>query len=98
MTTPLLNRRSILKMIAAAPACVTVPPHAHADSTAVAPIYQLTNGLVRVMKAGRATPFSQRFDMLAPVIDQTFDLTTILRASIGATWDALPHDQQATLL
>ncbi len=50
------------------------------------------------MKAGRATPFSQRFDMLAPVIDQIFDLSTILKASVGATWDTLPHDQQATLL
>ena len=71
---------------------------AHADSTAIAPIHQLTDGLVRVMKAGRAAPFSQRFDMLAPVIDQTFDLTTILKASVGTAWDTLPHDQQATLL
>jgi phospholipid transport system substrate-binding protein len=32
------------------------------------------------------------------VIDQTFDLTTILKTSVGAAWDTLPHDQQATLL
>jgi phospholipid transport system substrate-binding protein len=97
MTEPLLSRRSILAMTAAVLVCVAVPPPACADSTAIAPIHQLTDGLVRVMKAGRATPFSQRFDMLAPVIDQTFDLTTILKASIGATWDKLPHDQQAIL-
>jgi phospholipid transport system substrate-binding protein len=77
---------------------VTAPPPARADSAAVAPIHQLVDGLVRVMKAGRATPFSQRFDMLAPVIDQTIDLTTILKASVGATWDNLSRDQQATLL
>ena len=98
MIAPLLGKRSILAMTGAVFACVAVPPHAHADSAAVAPIHQLIDGLVRVMKAGRATPFSQRFDMLAPVIDQTFDLTTILKASVGATWDTLPHDQQATLL
>lgn len=98
MTAPLLSRRSIFTMTAAVLECVTVPPHAHADSTAVAPIHQLTDGLVRVMKAGRATPFSQRFDVLAPVIDQTFDLTMILKASVGAIWDTLPHDQQASLL
>lgn len=98
MTAPVLGRRSILAMAAPILAFVAVPPHAHADSAAVAPIHQLIDGLVRVMKAGRATPFSQRFDMLAPVIDQTFDLTTILKASVGATWDTLPHDQQATLL
>jgi phospholipid transport system substrate-binding protein len=78
--------------------CVAVPYRARADSASVAPVHQLTDGLLRVMKAGRATPFSQRFDMLAPVIDQTFDLTTILKASVGAAWDGLPHDQQATLL
>jgi phospholipid transport system substrate-binding protein len=98
MTAPLLSRRSILAITTAILACVAVPPHAHADSTAVAPIRQLTDGLVRVMKAGRTTPFSQRFDMLAPVIDQAFDLTTILKASVGAIWDKLPQDQQATLL
>ena len=85
-------------MTAVVLACLALPPHGHADNTAVAPIHQLTDGLVRVMKAGRATPFSQRFDMLAPVIDQTFDLTTILKASVGSAWDTLPHDQQATLL
>ena len=36
--------------------------------------------------------------MLAPVIDQTIDLTTILKASVGPAWDNLPPDQQATLL
>jgi phospholipid transport system substrate-binding protein len=98
MTAPFLGRRSILAMTAAVLACAAVPPYAHADSAAIAPVRQLIDGLVRVMKAGRTTPFSQRFDMLAPVIDQTFDLTTILKASVGATWDTLPHDQQATLL
>jgi phospholipid transport system substrate-binding protein len=98
MTARLLSRRSVFGMTAGILACAAVPPGAHADSAAVVPIHQLIDGLVRVMKAGRATPFSRRFDMLAPVIDQTFDLTTILRASVGATWDKLPHDQQATLL
>jgi phospholipid transport system substrate-binding protein len=77
---------------------VTAPSSARADSAAVAPVHQLIDGLTRVMKAGRATPFAQRFDMLAPVIDQTLDLSTILKASVGATWDNLPPDQQATLL
>jgi phospholipid transport system substrate-binding protein len=98
MAAPLSSRRNIFAMSMVVLAWIAVSPHAHADNTAVTPISQLTDGLVRVMKAGRATPFSQRFDMLAPVIDQTFDLTTILKASVGATWDTLPHDQQVTLL
>jgi phospholipid transport system substrate-binding protein len=98
MTAPLLCRRSILVTAAATLLPVTAPPPACADSGAVAPVHQLIDGLSRVMKAGRAVPFSQRFDMLAPVIDQTLDLNTILKASVGATWDNLPPDQQAALL
>jgi phospholipid transport system substrate-binding protein len=98
MTVPLLCRRGILAMTGAILVPVAVPPHANADSAALAPIHQLIEGLLGVMKAGHAAPFSQRFDMLAPVIDQTFDLTTILKTSVGANWDTLPRDQQAILL
>jgi phospholipid transport system substrate-binding protein len=98
MTAPLLRRRSILVMVAALLLPVVAPPPAHADNAAVAPVNQLIDGLTRVMKAGRAMPFAQRFDMLAPVIDQTIDLTAILKASVGAAWDNLPPDQQAALM
>jgi phospholipid transport system substrate-binding protein len=76
---------------------VAVAGRADAESAALAPIRQLAEGLLQIMKAGRATPFSQRFDMLAPVIDQTFDLITILKTSLGPGWDTLSQDQQATL-
>jgi phospholipid transport system substrate-binding protein len=75
-----------------------LPTYALADNVVLAPIDQLIEGLLRVMKAGHSTPFSQRFDMLAPVIDQTFDLSTILQESVGATWQSLLTDQQAQLL
>ncbi len=98
MTAPHLCRRNILLMAAAVLLPVAAQAPAHADSAAVAPVHQLIDGLTRVMKAGRATPFAQRFDMLAPVIDQTLDLSAILKASVGSTWDNLPPDQQATLM
>jgi phospholipid transport system substrate-binding protein len=98
MTAPNLRRRSILVMAAAVLVPVAALSATGADSPAVAPVNQLIDGLTRVMKAGRAVPFAQRFDMLAPVIDQTIDLTTILKASVGATWDNLSPDQQATLM
>ena len=98
MTAPPLCRRSLLVLAATAVLPVTALSPACADSAAVAPVQQLIDGLTRVMKAGRTVPFSQRFDMLAPVIDRTLDLGAILKASVGATWDNLPPDQQATLL
>lgn len=73
------------------------PARAADEAAAVLPIQQLVNGLLQIMKAGMATPFVQRFDMLAPVIDRTFDLGAILQESVGAAWITLPADQQDML-
>jgi phospholipid transport system substrate-binding protein len=97
MTTHRLARRGILAATAAILTHVASPPLAFADVPVLVPAHQLINGLLRVMKAGQGTPFSQRFDMLAPVIDQTFDLTAILKESVGFAWDSLPPDQQTAL-
>lgn len=97
MTAAFLNRRGILAVSGAILLSVAVPLNADADSAAVMPIHQLVQGLLQIMKAGHATPFSKRFDTLAPVIDQTFDLTTILKTSVGSSWDTLPRDQQSLL-
>lgn len=67
------------------------------EPAAVAPIQQLVAGLLDVMKAGPATSFPRRFDMLAPIIDRTFDLAAILAESVGLSWPALPPDQQQML-
>jgi phospholipid transport system substrate-binding protein len=97
MTTRPLRRRGMLAMTVAILVQIAFPLRAIADNPVLAPIDQLIEGLLRVMKAGKSTPFSQRFDGLAPVIDQTFDLTTILKESVGAAWQSLPPDQQAML-
>jgi phospholipid transport system substrate-binding protein len=83
--------------MAATAAILVHVPRAMADNPVLAPVNQLVDGLLRVMKAGHAVSFSDRFNMLAPVIDKTFDLTTILKESVGLTWPSLPPDQQAAL-
>lgn len=98
MATLLPNRRMILTLTMAVLGSAAFPPWAAADDAVLAPVNQLIDGLLRVMKAGRNTPFPQRFSILAPVIDQTFDLPRILNQSVGATWQSMPPDQQATLL
>jgi phospholipid transport system substrate-binding protein len=93
-----IGRRSVLH---ASISCLllgyAMPVRAAEADTAVAPVQLLVDGLLRVMKAGSTTPFAQRFDMLAPVIDSTFDLVTILHESVGPTWDNLPDDQKTLL-
>ncbi len=85
---------------AALPAFVaaTTGPARADDDSAVQPIQHLVAGLIDIMKAGTATPVPQRFETLAPIIDHTFDLSTILQESVGPTWPSLPPDQQTMLI
>ena len=69
-----------------------------ADADAAAPIAALNRGLLNAMRAGKATPFSQRFATLAPLVEGAFDIPGILQASVGPRWSALPSAQQSQLL
>jgi phospholipid transport system substrate-binding protein len=97
MHTLYCRRRSAMAATAALFIGAAIPAWAVDDATVIAPIQQLVDSLLKVMKAGAATPFSQRYNILAPVIDQTFDLAAVLQESIGASWATLPPDQQALL-
>lgn len=69
-----------------------------AASSPTAPIQTLNQALIAVMKAGEAVPFAKRYEMLAPTVDQVFDLQRILRVSVGAYWGTLPAAQKQKLL
>jgi phospholipid transport system substrate-binding protein len=49
------------------------------------------------MRAGRTTPFRQRFHALAPVVDRVFDLDMILRVSVGLRWSTLDPESRTAL-
>ena len=92
-----LSRRAAM----AAAVGMAVLPICHAraaDPQAAAPIQALNQGLIAGMKAGKQTPFSQRYAALAPVIERAFDLPTILQSSVGLRWSALPPADQQRLL
>lgn len=94
-----VERRHFLRLAAMAGLLAMPAGMARAQAAAgpVAPVEQLNAALLAVMKAGSATPFAQRFAVLAPVVDQTFDLPQVLRNSVGLGWSSLPAAQQATL-
>ena len=74
---------------------VAVVPRAGAAEAPAAPIQALDTALITAMKAGKQTPFSQRFAALAPVVERAFDLPAVLKASVGLRWSTLaPADQQ----
>jgi len=62
------------------------------------PIQALNDGLIAAMRAGKSTPFSDRFHTLTPTIDRVFDLPGILRVSVGLRWSDVDAGQQANLL
>jgi phospholipid transport system substrate-binding protein len=94
---PIGRRRCLQTALAAASAGLAVSG-AKADPAAVQPIRGLCDDLISVMRAGSRTPFTQRFQMLAPAVERAFDLPAVLQLSVGPSWSSLPPDQQNTLL
>jgi phospholipid transport system substrate-binding protein len=70
---------------------------AAAPPAAVAPVAVLNTALANAEKQGSA-PFPQRYQALAPAVDQTFDLPQILHTIVGLYWSSIPAAQQTTLL
>jgi phospholipid transport system substrate-binding protein len=94
------RRRAFLRLSAA---LLLMRPFALASAgppteSPIAPIQALNQGLIRIMEAGRSAPFQQRAEVLAPAIDQGFDLPEILKFSVGLGWSSLTGEQQAGLL
>jgi phospholipid transport system substrate-binding protein len=93
-----LRRRGLITAVACLLLGAAAPARAAGQSAPGATVQQLIDGLLQIMKAGPATPFQQRFAMLGPVIDNTFDLPVILQESVGSGWASLQPDQQAMLM
>ena len=93
-----LRRRGLLSLLAVG---VIAWPQASraADLAEVSqPIAALNAGLLQIMKAGRKIAFPQRFDMLAPIVDRSFDLPGILRTSVGQAWTKMTDPERTDLL
>ena len=61
------------------------------------PIEQLDAALLSAMKAGQATPFAQRYAMLAPAVERAVDLNVLLREAVGLSWSGLQANQKTAL-
>jgi phospholipid transport system substrate-binding protein len=80
-----------------APTVGATTPAAPGAAPLVAPIRALNDALVAVMRAGKQMAFRDRFHILAPTVDRAFDLTAILRISVGLHWGDLDPAQQQSL-
>ena len=93
----MLDRRFFL-LLAASGAVASSPAHADAAAEVRQAITDLYVALGVAMRSGKRTPFQQRFDALAPVIDRVFDLDTILRVSVGLRWSSLEDATRSRLV
>lgn len=95
-----LGRRRFL-MVAAGVAVALTSGHSALAASAgdpAAEIHTLNAALLSAMKSGRSETFAARMARLEPVLDQVFDLPTVLQASIGLRWSTLSPGEQAALL
>jgi phospholipid transport system substrate-binding protein len=70
---------------------------ARALDAAAQPIAALNAALLAAMHAGQSTPYEQRYAALAPVVESSFDLATILETSVGPKWQSFSPEAQALL-
>jgi len=98
MSLASIGRRRWLRVALASALGALALRRAMADPAVIAPIRELCDSLLGIMRAGHTAPFAQRFAMLTPAIERAFDLPAILQLSVGPSWSSLNPDQQATLL
>jgi hopanoid biosynthesis associated membrane protein HpnM len=71
---------------------------AHSASAVSAPIDELNDRFLQIMKAGKTIQFQQRYAILAPTIKRTFDLPFLMQSAIGARWASLTTEQHTALV
>lgn len=59
-------------------------------------VNRLHGTLIKAMREGEKLGYRGRFELLAPVVDQTHDLDFIARTTLGANWTQLDAEQQRT--
>jgi phospholipid transport system substrate-binding protein len=92
-----LTRRSLLPTAVAAALMLNQAATAQSRDAVGEPLMALYAGLEAAMRAGPSETFAQRFDALAPIVEQAFDLDDVLKMSVGMRWNAMDPEVQATL-
>jgi phospholipid transport system substrate-binding protein len=98
--TATIRRLGLAVLLAAAPVAATfaVPAAAQTADPAGAPIQALDDGLLAIMKGGKAMGFAGRAAKIGPVVDRAFDIPLMTRLSIGPAWTTTAPADQAALV
>ena len=94
----MMMRRDLLGLFGLAFVLAPLPALAQEGAEA-RPIAELNAGLLQVMAAGHAAPFSSRMATLTPIVQKSFDLSLLLQNSVGpARWASISDTQKAELM
>jgi len=81
----------VAALVAPAPAAF-----AQASDAARAPVQALCDGLLTIMKGGKAMGPRGRAAAIGPVVDRVYDVPLMTRLTVGASWNTIaPADQTA---
>lgn len=90
--------RPSLALLVAPLVFVAAPALAQASDPAVVPVKTLDDGLLAIMKAGKAAGMRGRAAQIAPVVDRSFDLPLTTRLAVGSAWTTIAPADQAALV
>jgi phospholipid transport system substrate-binding protein len=94
----LLLKRLLIGTIIASPLSAVAHAQTAAATDPKVAVETLNAALLAAMKAGTRASVAQRFAIIAPAVDQAFDLQTVLKNSIGLRWAGLPDEEKSRLL
>ena len=83
----------VAALIAPAPAAF-----AQASDAARAPVQSLCDGLITIMKGGKAMGPRGRAAAIGPVVDRVYDVPLMTRLTIGASWNTIAQADQTALV
>ena len=94
----LLSHSQIIYGLLLAVALLGAASDAFAASAVTAPIEELNDRFLQVMKASKTMQFQQRYAVLAPTIKRAFDLPFLMQSAIGTHWASLTAEQRTGLI
>ncbi|SEP09775.1 HpnM family protein [Nitrosovibrio sp. Nv6] len=91
--------KSVLQLQIAVVMLLIMSPSSAETQDAAEPqqvVNRLHEALIKAMREGAKLGYQGRYELLAPVVDQTHDLDFIARTALGANWSQLDAKQQRT--
>lgn len=89
-------RTSAIITVSLGLALATPALHAQAADPARATVEALDDGLLAIMKAGKAAGVAGRAAKIGPVVDHAYDIPLMTRLAVGPAWNQItPADQTA---